>query len=238
MSSDLVLPNDLDTKGVMVVSATTDRPAIADKFQFPKMDPKVLEAEKVRLGALNAPAKHERATMAALDGLDSGEMVIDLYETLRRHRTYTGNSEYPIPLAVARPRDRTVWVDVWPQSNIVDYYARYPRSIFGKTISRPVYSVRFDDQVVRGKRYQSSHAAVPDLPSEIAERFPAVKSRKGKFLLLWEASWAAWDEHFPRPPRPRDPALLEHVTGSLFKVRAVWDLTLVELAALQPAPRF
>lgn len=104
--------------------------------------------------------------------------------------------------------------------------------------TKPIYSVSFHETAVRGEHWSTSRAEVPVLPSEIREQFPSVMDPKGKFLLLWEASWAPWERHAPKPPRAHDPALLEHVSGSLFKVRAVWDITLVELAALRPVPRF
>jgi hypothetical protein len=77
------------------------------------------------------------------------------------------------------------------------------------------------------------------MPPEIREQFPdAATDRSGRWMLLWEPSWDLVSRREPRPPRSFDPALLEQVQGSIYVVRAVWDLTDVEIAALLPGPRF
>jgi len=39
-----------------------------------------------------------------------------------------------------------------------------------------------------------------------------------------------WEEKILRP---RDPALIEHIVGDVYVVRAVWDVTPLEAAALR-----
>jgi len=60
---------------------------------------------------------------------------------------------------------------------------------------------------------------------------PALRptSRLLNYHILWEAEWRS-SSALPRPPR--DPALLRHITGDLYAVLGVWDLTDVERAVL------
>jgi hypothetical protein len=64
-------------------------------------------------------------------------------------------------------------------------------------------------------------AMVPTVPPPLR---PAHHLRN--YHLLWEAEWAAV------PPPPGDPALLKRISGDLFAVVAIWDLTEVERAVL------
>lgn len=65
----------------------------------------------------------------------------------------------------------------------------------------------------------SARAIVPIIPAHLR---PTIKLEN--YHILWEAEWT-------RIP-PRDPALLRHVTGDLYALLAVWDLTELEMAAI------
>lgn len=58
---------------------------------------------------------------------------------------------------------------------------------------------------------------------------PASAQTLRSYHILWEVE--EWAKHTPPRP-PGDPALLRHVTGSLYAVLAVWDLSDLERAVL------
>lgn len=64
-------------------------------------------------------------------------------------------------------------------------------------------------------------AIVPNIPPPLR---PA--TALSNYHLLWEAEWAV------EPVPPVDPALIKHVSGDLYAVLAVWDLTEAERAVL------
>lgn len=76
------------------------------------------------------------------------------------------------------------------------------------------------------RRWQS--ATIPLVPKTvIPEDF--TRRDRDQALILFEPVWSEL------PVRPTDPALLTPVSGSLYKVRAVWDLTPIEAAAISSA---
>ena len=68
------------------------------------------------------------------------------------------------------------------------------------------------------------YAMTPIIPAALRPR-----GDLSRYHLLWEAEWS---EKSSLPVPPRDPALLRHITGTLYSVLAVWDLTEVERAVL------
>lgn len=60
---------------------------------------------------------------------------------------------------------------------------------------------------------------------------PALRPRGhlSRYHILWEAEWRAKSS---LPRAPRDPALLRRITGDLYAVLSVWDLTEVERIVL------
>lgn len=91
------------------------------------------------------------------------------------------------------------------------------------------WAMHFEPGVVEGYQsgsgsrstWRTSSCLIPPIP---AEHRP--ENDKGKFIL-WEQEWAE------KILQPKDPALLEHIVGDVYVVRAVWDLTPLEAAALR-----
>lgn len=90
------------------------------------------------------------------------------------------------------------------------------------------WSMHFEPGVVMGysghggrAAWRTASAIVPPIP---AEHRPA--TTRGKFIV-WEQEWTE------KILLPRDPALIEHVVGDVYVVRAVWDITPLEAAALR-----
>lgn len=69
-------------------------------------------------------------------------------------------------------------------------------------------------------------ATIPPLPPDV--RGIAHK----KHLILWEATWRRSAKKAAAAPASVDPALLEHISGTLYIVRATWELSSLEAAAL------
>lgn len=213
-----------EVRGVSILTAETEWPSIMQRLGRVSMDKTALDAQQARYQELEG---HD-GVRDSLNSLAEGRIVIDLSETLISHVRSNGGLT---PLAIGRPCDRNIYATVYGASTVVDYWA-------GRPLGRaPFYTMYHHPGAKRGTTYKRSHCQVPTMPPEIAKRHPkAAGAKDGSWLLLWEADWSAWREHTPRPPF--DPALLEHISGTLYNVAAVWDLTFVEMAALAPAPRF
>lgn len=65
---------------------------------------------------------------------------------------------------------------------------------------------------------------VPPVPPRFRPR-----GALSRYAILWEAEWSSVSKH---APAPKDPALLRRITGSLYAVLAVWDLTDLERLVL------
>lgn len=73
---------------------------------------------------------------------------------------------------------------------------------------------------------------IPEVPSAVIP-IGATKTDRKEMLVLFEADW----RRQAVVPRPVDPALLRPVSGTLFEVVAIWDLTEIEAAAISTAIR-
>lgn len=81
------------------------------------------------------------------------------------------------------------------------------------------------DRLARGWSSGQHRAAVPVVPPEHRPRTENGRlAALRRYHVLWEAEW--------EPMPPVDPALLEHLGGSLYAVHAVWDLTELERAVM------
>ena len=69
-----------------------------------------------------------------------------------------------------------------------------------------------------------AEALVPPIPPEHRPRRGVALASLARFHVLWEADW--------QMAPPIDPALLKHITGDLWSVYAVWELTDLERAVL------
>ena len=233
MSTDLALP---DPK-VQVISPTGKRPAIVNKMVPVKVDQKVAEAEVARYSDLKVRGR-ELGTQAAYEALLDGRVMINLHETIQRGIQRTsidgfGNIGMPkFTIAAARPWDLVVY-SRGHNTGLAEMYTKAWG--WGAPRGEPMYAFGSG----RGRSVDIHRAVVPTLPPDVRQKFPqALKDRSGHWIVLWEPSWEVVSTRRPRPPRSWDPALLEQVEGSVYVVRAVWDLSPVEIAALLPGPRF
>lgn len=222
-------------ESVMVLSATDALPDIAKRLKTISMDKDTLAAESERYSAIKSVRGSARIA-EAYEALQEGRVLIDLNTTLADalKTTYDehGRAFNTEPLAIGRPQDKTTWVRVYDNRTILDYWNK--GWISGRPAGKPFYSVVRPGSA-RGNHYTTSRTSVPTIPAEIREAHRDVIKERNT-LLLWEAEWDAWKVTAPRPPF--DPALLQQVSGSLYAVVAVWDLTFVETAALMPGPKF
>lgn len=234
MAQDLVLA--ATENKVRVISPEGTRPGIIRKMVPVEVRSEVVAAEAERYANLGALSARTSGTKAAYEALLDGRIMVNLYETLERGMTVDPSAMASLVnfgVAVARPWDRVVFSRCFSSGLGLLYTAAWGN---GGPRGEPMYTVGKGE---RTKHWTTRRAVVPTMPPEIRRDFPeALKDRSGKFMLLWEPSWQAVSTRRPRPPRTWDPALLEQVEGSIYLVRAVWDLTPVETAALLPGPRF
>lgn len=233
MSTDLALP---DPK-VQVISPTGKRPGIVNKMVPVSVDQKVAEAEVARYTDLKVTGRRELGTQAAYEALLDGRVMINLHETLRKgiERTTVQGLDIGLPkftIAAARPWDHVVY-SRGHSTGMAELYTKAWGN--GAPRGEPMYAFGSG----RGRSIDTCRAVVPTMPPDVRQKFPqALKDRSGHWMILWEPSWEVVSTRRPRPPRSWDPALLEQVEGSVYVVRAVWDLSPVEIAALLPGPRF
>lgn len=91
------------------------------------------------------------------------------------------------------------------------------------------WKIRFEPGVVVGRGeypnrtegWVSSKSIVPPVPNEHRP-----ENLDGHFII-WEQNWQE------KLIVPKDPALLEHIVGDVYRVAAVWDITPLEAAALR-----
>jgi hypothetical protein len=236
MKQDLVLA--ANENKVRVISPEGTRPGIIRKMVPVEVRSEVVAAEVDRYAGLGE-ARRTQGTRAAYEALLDGRIMVNLYETLAMGLVVdhsvanTSGALTSFSVAVARPWDRMVYSRCFSSGLGLLYTSAWGN---GSPRGQSMFSI---GQGERTKRWVTRRATVPSLPPEIRRDFPeALKDRSGKFMILWEPTWQAISTRRPSPPRTWDPALLEQVEGSIYLVRAVWDLTPVETAALLPGPRF
>jgi len=151
---------------------------------------------------------------AAYDALIEGRTVINLAKLIHPRITGSGREELS-PLAVA-PIARS------GQRLLGECGPSYTR----------LHSGRWDFRLGSRPRNLSEvgFTNIPDVPEAV---IPAgtTKTERKEMLVLFEADW----QRRQVVPRPVDPALLKPISGTLFEVLAVWDLSEVEAAAISTA---
>lgn len=219
---------------VTVIAPGGRAPGIISKMVPITLADKTIAEEAARYASLTDLRGKARGTKEAYEALVDGRVMVNLYETLNRSIVTVDSIHYALPqVAAARPTDRVLYSRSYA-GGLVDFYAQ---SWTGKRSRTPFFTVGSGSRTKNS--YTTRQAVVPTLPPEVRQQFPgALKDGSGKFMILFEPSWSVISHREPRPPARWDPALLEQVEGSIYLVRAVWDLSPVEIAALLPGPRF
>lgn len=194
-------------------------------MQIPTISMPVEEARaayrEYRESVRQNPNACDQAIMLGYRALAAGKTILNLYDALRRG----GLDEQNRPrLAFARADWPEVWFYAGPRGVA---FSRH-RSVgftwaYWNGLHRPRTSFPagvFDAQI---NRAQVSRAIVPLIPPHLR---PA--NSLDKYYILWECNWIEI---------PGDPMLLRHLTGSLYAVLAVWDLTDLERAVLGAMPQ-
>lgn len=176
----------------------------------------------VKRGKRSRLREEDAALITAYKTLSEGKAIIDLHEAMRT----AGIDALGRPkLAIVRADAQWVWFGrAWRSNGPVNYDARFgmDRSHAQTSAKERMRSVRIPGPVFGNVVLSSQdwRAMVPIIPPAI--RPPA--SHLNQFHVLWEAAW--------QRNVPRDPALVRKVTGSLYALLAVWDLTPLEQAVL------
>lgn len=186
------------------------------------LDREKLPAQRARWE--NGETPGDRSVAAAYRAVEDGRQLVDLHEVIVRGGVCTMNQQLPA-LAVAPAFAEQVNVRVIYDGQVM--YRVYSRGI--RRLARP-WQFEVATQVRWDRKTAISHTAVsipPAMPPDVRE------VAEPDNVVMWEATWQKIHTKVPRPPIHLDPALLEHVTGSLWVVKKTWDLTPLEAAALR-----
>lgn len=213
------LPAVRSDGSVAIITSAPVPPKIIKHLTEFQPDEEQLRREMARYASLSE-TETTKAVKAAHDALDQGRVLIDIEQTLRpRYETFPR-------LAVGHLTDKKVYCRVWVGSGRVEY--RNQRK--GRVVFYEFEGGRdYQDSGAHPGDWRQREAVAPTLPPELAAKY---NPKDSNLLVLWEATWTRETEHKWTPPPVRDPALIEHVAGSLYAVLAVWDLSPVEAAAL------
>jgi len=173
---------------------------------------------------LRAPNDEEKAVIAGLMALAAGKPLLNIRDTI----SDGGVFENGLPRLAVMQAD-SLWCYCGRTNGGGVTFSKHA-TLDGR-MSRGVFELpsgTLEEKVISDWgitsmsrfRYRSQVPIVP--PKHRPARFNATN-----FAILWEVEeWAV----APRPPG--DPALLRHVTGDLYSVEAIWDLTPLERAVL------
>ena len=221
-----------DRPGAVRVISHNDIPPIVARMQRVQMADETLALERDRYSThspLTVLHANEKAAMAAMDALEEGRVLIDLDATIRR----AGMDNNMPRLAIVRPRCDQGFARVRRDGNHVTLDYAYFEKKPGRR-RKPFF--RVSKAVGSARGWFDYVAATPPIPVEIRADHPYLRT-DDRYLVLWEPEWTLVSSREIRPPHI-DPALLYRVSGALYAVVAVWDLTAVEQAALKPGPKF
>lgn len=177
----------------------------------------------VEYQTIKCPTDEETAVIAGLMSLAAGKPLINLRTVIGAGGTF----ENGLPKLAVMDADARWCYTGRSESGSVTF-SRHPR-IDGRHIHgifrlpRTLPEQKINSWAVRAEFSFSFRSQVPLVPPQ---HRPTRYNAKNH-AILWEVEeWA----QAPRPPG--DPALLRHVTGDLYSVEAVWDLTPLEMAVL------
>lgn len=175
------------------------------------------------------PTDHAKTLKAAYHALSKGHQVIDIYEAFKLAGKY--DNDMP-KLAISRAHETKVVFErrdkgaggFWGKSNYrnVQYpQVAIPKGIFSDWDLSLWPKGHWNDSI------RTVETIVPTIPAKF---YPAGKLER--YFILWEVERDGWD---PVPEPPGDPFLLRRISGNLFVVLAVWDLTDLEKAVIRGA---
>lgn len=166
----------------------------------------------------------DEAILKGYRALAKGHQLLNLTDALRRG----GVDDRGLPrLAVMKADERWCYVDLgWQLDGAVTFSSVLPSRVRGN-MRRGVY--RFGAGTLAhgpGSNYGHSRTG---LRSQVPMVPPGLRPNcsLAGYEILWEVP-----EWQPAPRPPGDPALLRHITGDLYAVVAIWDLTELERAVL------
>lgn len=188
-----------------------------------EMDVDEAKEQLAEYQTIKFPTEEETSIVAGLFSLAAGKPLINLRTVIGAGGTF----ENGLPKLAVMDADAKWCYCARSEEGSVTF-SRHQR-IDGR-MSRGVYRLGRTlpkqeklEWGVQGSWAMSFRSQVPIVPPKYR---PARYSAKN-FAILWEVEeWA----QVPRPPG--DPALLRHVTGDLYSVEAIWDLTPLERAVL------
>jgi hypothetical protein len=210
VGTDLALPE----KRVLTSNGTIP-PIVRHLHRF-QPDEKVLAREFARYSTLEGKLSAEEKGVLNVHGaLEQGRVLIDLATCLRQQN----GAMFPT-LAAARLTDTKVFCRVRPDSRVQLRSHHRGRVFF-----------EFEGIGAPSRGWVERCASVPTLPPELKRR---VNVHDENLLVVWEANWTRERRQMQLN---LDPALLEHVAGSLYAVEAIWDLSPIEAGILNPKVR-
>lgn len=239
---DVIRPAFPDRPTAVTVISQGEAPSIVRRLKRVNLADETVTSERERYAA-HTPIlnPNEKAAVAAYSALEEGRVLIDLYTTLTKAITGGSGSSNDacMSLGIAHPSMKQVYLrrhrNDAGYNTVFDFSSTYGRLNKNRPLDA-FYSVSAEGTGGRTKYWYTFKALTPPIPPEVRAQHPAALKDK-RYLLLWEAEWSKVDAHQPRPPM-LDPALLYQVSGSIYAVVAVWDLTPIEAAALRPGPKF
>lgn len=160
----------------------------------------------------------DHAVVAALTADEGNRKLIDLHTVITRAGVVTKGGILP-RLAIAPAFSDQTRMRIRIDGELDYRVGHFPRQWR--------YKMDFDRVWSGDTEVYERVASVPRMPPDM--RALATPSH----LILWEANWRKNASKAAAAPVVQDPALLEHVSGSLYIVRGTWELTALEAAALK-----
>lgn len=182
-----------------------------------------LEKERERWASSSDPRHHQVAI--ALDAVKENRQLVDINLVISRSRSVTTHDGNLPKVAIAPYGAKEVTATVDRLADSLRYSTR--RRAF-----RRRWSSTFPWAMNPGApKWEQGIATMPLVPPDVAK----VSTKSD--LVLWEADWhsrsQAREIDWSRVVMAIDPAILEPVIGSLYVVKATWDLSPLEAAALR-----
>lgn len=169
---------------------------------------------------LRAPSDEERAVIATLVAAVAGKALVNLPDAIREGGSFDDGCPR---LAVMTPSQS--WCYVQRSGNGEVVYRGLPTTRAAALRFRVDGFPAMPGPALTAADLTSWWGAVRRTQVPIVPPRCRVRGWRTRCVVLWEVE--EWARHTtPRPPG--DPALLRHLTGDLYSVEAVWDLTPLE----------